>query len=203
MVRQWKLGTVTAGLLALLTLLAFHASALAHRNAPTTVLCGVERWAVKTLTDPEARLINFHPRATTVSALRRLAPTGLSSRGPGVERRTYRIRARLVEAKLEEDEDYHLVVADLRHPAQTMIVEFPSANCTRRSVQRRQLLRARASLVRACGPPSSSSFTHLRGTATITGIGFFDFLHGQTGVAPNGVELHPVLGFTRASCGAA
>jgi hypothetical protein len=27
----------------------------------------------------------------------------------------------------------------------------------------------------------------------VTGIGFFDFIHGQTGVAPNGVELHPVL----------
>src|SRR6185369_3114548 len=27
----------------------------------------------------------------------------------------------------------------------------------------------------------------------ITGVGFFDFLHGQTGVAPNGIELHPIL----------
>lgn len=27
----------------------------------------------------------------------------------------------------------------------------------------------------------------------ITGIGLFDFIHGQTGVAPDGVELHPVL----------
>lgn len=27
----------------------------------------------------------------------------------------------------------------------------------------------------------------------ISGVGFFDFLHGQTGVAPNGIELHPVL----------
>jgi hypothetical protein len=25
------------------------------------------------------------------------------------------------------------------------------------------------------------------------GVGFFDRLHGQTGVAPNGIELHPVL----------
>ena len=24
----------------------------------------------------------------------------------------------------------------------------------------------------------------------------FDFLHGQTGVAPNGIELHPVIGFS-------
>ena len=27
----------------------------------------------------------------------------------------------------------------------------------------------------------------------VKGIGFFDFLHGQRGVAPNGIELHPVL----------
>jgi hypothetical protein len=31
--------------------------------------------------------------------------------------------------------------------------------------------------------------------ACVTGVAFFDFLHGQTGVAPNGIELHPVLGF--------
>jgi hypothetical protein len=27
----------------------------------------------------------------------------------------------------------------------------------------------------------------------VTGVGFFDRIHGQTGVAPNGIELHPVL----------
>jgi hypothetical protein len=29
--------------------------------------------------------------------------------------------------------------------------------------------------------------------ARITGVGFFDRMHGQTGVAPNVIELHPVL----------
>ena len=28
---------------------------------------------------------------------------------------------------------------------------------------------------------------------TVTGVAFFDALHGQEGVAPNGIELHPVL----------
>jgi hypothetical protein len=28
----------------------------------------------------------------------------------------------------------------------------------------------------------------------LDGIGFPDELHGQTGVAPNGIELHPLLG---------
>jgi len=30
----------------------------------------------------------------------------------------------------------------------------------------------------------------------MTGVGFFDFVHGQTGVAPNGIELHPILDIT-------
>jgi hypothetical protein len=27
------------------------------------------------------------------------------------------------------------------------------------------------------------------------GVVFFDYKHGQTGVAPNAIELHPILGF--------
>ena len=30
-------------------------------------------------------------------------------------------------------------------------------------------------------------------SVTIRGVGFFDRIHGQMGVAPNGIELHPVL----------
>jgi hypothetical protein len=32
--------------------------------------------------------------------------------------------------------------------------------------------------------------------ARVTGVAFFDYNHGQTGVAPNAIELHPVLDFT-------
>ncbi len=31
--------------------------------------------------------------------------------------------------------------------------------------------------------------------ALVAGVAFFDFQHGQTGVAPNAIELHPILGF--------
>ena len=31
----------------------------------------------------------------------------------------------------------------------------------------------------------------------ITGVGFFDFEHSQCGVAPNAIELHPVLAVRR------
>ena len=52
---------------------------------------------------------------------------------------------------------------------------------------------ARTALLRSCGVPSDSSFTEVRGVAIVRGVGFFDTLHGQRGVAPNGIELHPVL----------
>jgi hypothetical protein len=32
--------------------------------------------------------------------------------------------------------------------------------------------------------------------ARVTGVAFFDFDHGQTGVAPNAIELHPILAFS-------
>ena len=33
------------------------------------------------------------------------------------------------------------------------------------------------------------------GLVTVTGVGFFDFLHEARGQAPNGFELHPVVSF--------
>jgi hypothetical protein len=31
--------------------------------------------------------------------------------------------------------------------------------------------------------------------ARVVGVAFWDYFHGQTGVAPNAIELHPILGF--------
>ena len=33
------------------------------------------------------------------------------------------------------------------------------------------------------------------GIYTLMGVCFFDKIHGQLGVAPNGVELHPIMDF--------
>jgi hypothetical protein len=58
---------------------------------------------------------------------------------------------------------------------------------------------ARDQMLDNCGSISSSSFTELRGRVRIRGVGFWDEIHGQTGVAPNGIELHPVLSI-RGTC---
>src|SRR5947209_6716788 len=42
----------------------------------------------------------------------------------------------------------------------------------------------------------TSSWRRLKVAVTVTGVGYFDFKHGQSGVAPNAIELHPVLAIT-------
>jgi hypothetical protein len=177
----------------------------AKTTAPRSqqVGCGVERWAVKTLADPSARRVSLFPRPTTIRALRKKQVPGYLGlrRTRGVERTTYRVRASLVEMKLEDDSDIHLVIADPSNSRATMIAEFPAASCTAGALRtaRRKMRRARKALVAACGSPSRS-FKRLDGKATMSGVGFFDQIHGQTGVAPNGIELHPVVSFTGVTC---
>src|SRR5438105_1275652 len=174
----------------------------AGRAESRATRCGVERWAVKTLTDRAARTVNFTPRPTTVDAMRAIAVPHVSFSTPrirGIETRTYRVRARLVAAKRELDRDIHLVIASPR-TGRTMIVELPDPSCTTGAVHRATMTSARARLLAACGTIPFSSYRHLTGTAYVTGVGFVDFVHGQRGVAPNGIELHPVLGFRTAGC---
>lgn len=167
---------------------------LCHAAGGThTATCGTEAWAEKTLSDPGAVEVDYVPRSSSVHALRGLRPPGrLGTRMPGAEMHAYRIHVRLVLQKLESDSDVHLVVAD---PAtgQTMIAELPSPRCVGAAPGPAAKMRsARAALAAYCGAPTTR-FTRLRGTATLTGIAFFDFEHGQRGHAPNLVELHPVL----------
>jgi hypothetical protein len=87
-----------------------------------------------------------------------------------------------------------------------MIVEFPDTSCNgaNSSPKKAQMGSARSALTKACGqaPGPSSDFADLKGTATLTGVGFFDVKHAtpQTGVAPNNIELHPLLRLSGASC---
>ncbi len=99
---------------------------------------------------------------------------------------------------METDRDVHVVIADVGDPSQTMIVEFPNADtCDGAidSIDSAQMKDARQSLEAVYGAPPTSHFETLSGNASFVGVGFFDFQHGQTGVAPNAIELHPVLAF--------
>jgi hypothetical protein len=160
----------------------------------STGSCGVERWSVKTGTDADAGLINLQSAAsTTIATLGALPkPSTLPADGriQPTETTVFRIPATLVEYKLEADSDYHLVLSD--GTGHEMIAEIPDPAC----VGAGSPLAAGISKARGefdAKYTVTGSFKTANAPVTVTGVGFFDYLHGQTGVAPNGVELHAVL----------
>lgn len=152
--------------------------------------CGVERWGVKTGTDSSVGQVNLAagPQDTTIAQLRAFAVPGtipLDARVAPAETTVWRLtNVTLTIVKHENDSDDHLVLTD--SAGNTMITEVPSPACV------------------GSGSPFAAAIQAARGvldgqtntsgiTVSLTGVGMFDFLHGQTGVAPNGIELHPVL----------
>jgi hypothetical protein len=156
--------------------------------------CGVERWAVKTLSDPGADTVALVPKRATVIGMNALpAPTlpDDNTTRLSTERQAFRVSATLVKYKLESDQDIHLVLAQ---DGKTMIAEMPSVHCDYGARARYAMLVARDRLEREYGP-AGDHWTYVGQPGTFTGVRFFDFMHGQSGVADNAVELHPVFGF--------
>lgn len=164
--------------------------------------CGVERWHIKTLDDSDESRIGWNPVSTTVTSLiGQPVPSGYSkyddtTRYAPIETTVYTVRAILVGWKIENDHDFHMVIADPNNPSNTMIVEPPDSSCSDAcdSGFGPTFDGTRTKLTNCLGQPSTT-FTNFSNTIVVdvTGVGFFDALHGQTGVAPNGIELHPLL----------
>jgi len=159
--------------------------------------CGVERWSVKTGTDPQAPSVNLgsYVSSTIYNFHQSVRPGSLPSNGRVSPRETtqYRLSATLTKYVRESDSDYHLVIQD--SAGRTMIIELPASNCVGAGspfgtgiAHARQQFDARFT--------ATTSFKTTSTPVTIKGVGFWDFLHGQTGVAPNGIEVHPVLDIT-------
>ena len=156
--------------------------------------CGVERWSVKTGTDAAAAQVNLNALDTTIAALGAAANPGVTASSGRIpnspEMQLWRLsNVTLTQYKLENDSDYHLIVQDAA--GATMIVEIPAPTCASSGPWSSAIAAARAAMDHKF--TVSSSFQTANVPVTITGVGFFDLLHGQTGVAPNGLELHAVL----------
>ena len=166
------------------------------------ISCGVQRWHIKTLDDGDEHLINWNPVVDTVSDLAAIpVPSGYqqyndTTRYAPTETQVYTVRAVLVGWKTESDNDFHIVIADPNNPSSTMIVEPPDSACSMAcdSGFGPTFDAVRSKLTSCFGQPTGS-FTRFSQTivADFTGVPLFDALHGQTGVAPNGIELHPLL----------
>jgi hypothetical protein len=160
----------------------------------STGSCGVERWSVKTGTDADASKINLQSTTTTtIASLDALpAPSTLpaNNRVTPTETTVYRLSATLTQYKLEADSDYHLVLGD--SSGHTLIAEIPDPVCVGAGSP------LTSSIQKARGEfdakyTATGSFKAANVPVTVTGVGFFDYAHGQTGVAPNAIELHAAL----------
>lgn len=164
---------------------------IVHRGATA---CGVERWSVKTGIDRDARLVNLRSiTPTNIIKMRSLTPPAVlptTSRIRPVETTVWSESAVLARFKMETDSDYHLVLSDTG--GRTMIAEIPHPQCVG---SQSPFLPAIRSVRRAFDSryTVTDQWQRVKVPVQVSGVGFFDFKHGQSGVAPNAIELHPVL----------
>jgi len=166
-------------------------------SVSVALACGTERWAVKTGADRDAGAVDLTSEETTIAELSDLhAPPKPNTRGTTrfspTEFKTFTISGILVGIKKEKDEDYHIVLQAPDDVEGTMVIESVSPNCTNGSLFTQEIETVRQTIDKKIKGISGKMKT-LNLQVTVTGIGFFDPIHGQTGVAPNGVELHPIL----------
>jgi len=114
-----------------------------------------------------------------------------------VEESVYTVDGFLVGYTLAADSDFHAVIQNAA--GETLIIEFPNPGCLQGSKVIQQAVVARTRFLQLIGTLPTGHFVFLQKAirVRVTGVVFFDRIHGQDGVAPNGVELHPVIGFER------
>lgn len=159
----------------------------AASSAHSQVRCGSERWPVKTGSDADVAAVDTVPVPATIAQLVEIPRPSVtfynSRRVAPYELQTFLVRARVARVTAEDDGDIHILLRDLEAPNVTVVAEIPSGACTS-NADFGQLFEAARRALR--GLPRN-------GLVEIVGVGFFDFLHGQSGTSLGGFEIHPVL----------
>jgi hypothetical protein len=168
-----------------------------HSHLSYAQICGVERWSIKTLSDQDTIKINFKNliKSTVNEQVNLQAPSRKTIR---LENETivYSIDCFIIGYKREgNDKDIHIIIEDIKTD-ETMVAEIPSHLCPEvQKTSRYELFRSlNIWFEENIGIPTSR-FVYFENhiPVTIVGVGFFDFNHGQIGMARNGREIHPVL----------
>jgi hypothetical protein len=154
--------------------------------------CNVRLKGLKTLSDPQRKLVILHSKNTTVDTINVLPqphPTP-KTRSSDFSRRVWRVAAQITEFKLEGDSDIHLVLYDHTY----LIAEMPSAQCIpKKARDRKAMIAVRKKFEARCGK-ATKQWQPLGAVVYISGVGFFDIPHTQNPHAGNFAELHPITG---------
>jgi hypothetical protein len=149
-----------------------------------------ENWPFKIGTDAEVDAVDLRPVPTTIDALRAVTNPGRPRRRVRpVEVTTFILRdVELREFQRAPDGDVHMVLAD--EHGHTMIAEAAPPFCTDAGSPWRPRITAVRRIVDREIPMAFLGWP--RRTISLAGVGYLDTIHGQPGVAPNGIEVHPI-----------
>jgi hypothetical protein len=163
-------------------------------DEPLSTSCGgVERWSVKVMTDASAGNLVLTPKNSSVTHIVGLTtptPTTSMPRYDQVEDSVYTVLVNITEMRVESDSDWHLVITDGKS---TMIAECPCPSCNSviASPYISEFTTARNWIAANIGNVQNTSLNVKN--VLVTGQAFLDPPHGQSGAAPNNVELHSIL----------
>jgi hypothetical protein len=148
-------------------------------TASTTVHAKVAACSpLGTLSDPQRNLVRLRPTATTIPAIDRLVrprPTP-TTRTTAFQRRVWRVRAQIVEYKLDRDGDIHLALYD---GGAYLSVAMPAPSCLSAKTRARAAIeQARAYFEGLCGP-ARTSWRDLGAVAVIDGVGYWGARHAE------------------------
>jgi Bacterial Ig-like domain (group 2) len=162
---------------------------------PGGMFCGAERWAVKTLSDPDAVKVEIDlPVPITIAALNALPPhcAGLPEKRTFLEEfRVFEVTGIVLRTTNEANRDISIALADPHDVTRTIVVAIVEPTCAG----------AIDSPFRALLQEARLQYTRL-GALTgrivrVRGVGFYDFDHGQIGQSRSCIELHPVIGISQ------
>jgi hypothetical protein len=157
---------------------------------------------LRTLSDPQRKLVDLHPKDTTITAINALARPHRtpSRRSTGFTRRVWRVIGQITEFELEDDDSIQLVLFD---HGSYLIAEMPAAQCIPKTARdRKAIVAARKKFTTRCGRPTRKR-QPLGAVVVLSGVGFFGIPHAQKPRATNFAELSPVTGINFiVGCGA-
>jgi hypothetical protein len=153
--------------------------------------CPAVRSPVKTATDTQASQVRLNPVFASIESLRALpAPRPLpqDTRVSPAETTIYVVTATLIAYRLTAESEVELILAD--DLGRSVIASLPAPACATGSPFLSAITTAREAFERKY--QATGIFQDVRQPVEVQGIGFFDFLQGTRGQAPNGIALHPV-----------
>jgi hypothetical protein len=179
--------------LVLLAAAAFAAVAAGRDAAgPTANRCGGQLWRLKTLSDPQRRMVHLGPKTTTIADIAERPyprPVPRLRRTP-FQRQAWEVVAQVTQYRVDPG-GVRLVLFDGGSYLNAVI---PTPDCLSRTTRARADIASAFKLFSADCARAARDWQSLGAIVHVRGIGFWSQRRSLRGSARNGAELHPVTG---------